>query len=233
MVSTIKKRNLNKRHSKLKRRVYKYQHGGVDVGADANTGPDADGVAEPKTIYSKIKTSLQDNLNKMYDKINKKNVFNDDKTKIKLLLLIYIRHHYTEIHKKICSKKKNQQIGGAGALAYGVFIILGSLDFYVDARINYSSSKSKPPKQVKNLILEKIDKSILEEYDKIIADFLNTNNYLSEQGMKEIFDLTNFNNSCDSITNLTIRAVLRHQIQDNARVFESKPDDNDTSNNST
>ena len=223
MVSTIKKGNINnKRHSKLKRKVYKHQLGGADDG-ESN-----------KTIYSKIKTSLQENLDKMYDKIKNKFKEQDD-PKIKLLLLIYIRHHYTEIHKKICSKKKNKQIGGALA-AYGVFIIFASLDFYVNALFytssDSSSSKSKSPKLVKDLIFEKIDKSILEEYHKIIADFLNTNNYLSEQGMKEIFDLQNFNDSCDSITNLTIRAVLRHQIQDNARVFESKPDDTGNSNNS-
>ena len=233
MVSKIKKRNLNKRHSKLKRRVYKYQHGGADAGAAP--------AANTQNLYQKIYKSVKENVDtinkniftKLSEQISnpyKKNKLEGDKDKIILYLLIEILRVYTITQQKMCAK--NQKGGsflnlpsGAAKVADGVGSVLGGVGSVVGGVANTLQNPSSYFTQ-RSLLELQGDLVMLTVAERIIMDkMIEAELKDRTDALKDLFALNNISYACDSITNLTIRAVLMHQIQEKTKEIESKPDD--------
>ena len=232
MVSKIKKRNLNKRHSKLKRRVYKYQHGGADTGAAP--------AANTQNLYQKIYKSVKENVEtinaSIFDKLSEQ-ITPKSKTEIQkypkkteLYLLIGILKVYTKTQQKMC--EKNQKggsfisiVSGATKVADAVGSVVGGVGSVVGGVANTLQNPSSYFTQ-RSLLELQGDLVMLTVAERIIMDkMIEAELKDRTDALKDLFALNNISYACDSITNLTIRAVLMHQIQEKTKEIESKPDD--------
>lgn len=242
MVSTIKKGNINnKRHSKLKRKVYKYQLGGAGTGVETTLAPAAN---DTQNLYQKIYKSVKENVEtinkniftKLSEQISdpyKKKKLEGDQDKIILYLLIEILRVYTITQQKMCAKNQKggsflnllsgaakvaasgatNVVGGVGSVVGGVGSVVGGVANTLQNPSSYFTQRSLLELQGDLVML-------------IIADQILMNKMIKEElidrkdALKDLFALNDINDACDSINNLTIRAVLMHQIKDKTKEIE-------------
>ena len=105
-----------------------------------------------------------------------------------------------------------------GSVVGGVGSVVGGVANTLQNPSSYFTQRSLLELQGDLVMLTVAERIIM---DKMIEAELKDRT----DALKDLFALNNISYACDSITNLTIRAVLIHQIQEKTKEIESKPDD--------